>query len=63
MLGDATIVSQRMGSSEAQRPIEEWVRANGVRVDPRHWRTRSWRTRAELWDMNPDADFEWLFRP
>lgn len=63
MLGDATLVSQRMGANEAQRPIEEWVRARGVRVDPSHWRTRTWRTRAELWDMNPDADFEWLFPP
>jgi 4-amino-4-deoxy-L-arabinose transferase-like glycosyltransferase len=54
MLGDLSVVSRRLGAEAAQRPIAEWVRANGTLVDPGLWRgVSSTGSAMRLYDLRP----------
>jgi 4-amino-4-deoxy-L-arabinose transferase-like glycosyltransferase len=54
MIGDASQISRRLGADAAQRPIDDWIRTHGRRVDPALWRTPGSRTRGDLYDLRPD---------
>ena len=55
MLGDLSAISRRLGAEAAQRPIAEWVRANGTLVDPGLWRAEgsSLGSAMRLYDLRP----------
>lgn len=54
MLGDLSVVSRRLGAEAAQRPIAEWVRANGKLVDSTLWRAGTGPGGAmRLYDLRP----------
>jgi 4-amino-4-deoxy-L-arabinose transferase-like glycosyltransferase len=55
MLGDVTAANLHMGSAMAGRPVEDWVRAKGKRVDPALWRSFRGRNDMELYDLRPDV--------
>lgn len=52
MVGDLSLVSRRLGAETAQRPITEWVHANGRPVDASLWRAGGGTMR--LYDLRPD---------
>lgn len=55
MLGDAPIISRRMGADAAGKPVADWVRANGKLVDPALWRSSRGRSSVELYDLRPQT--------
>lgn len=56
MLGDAPIVSRRMGADSAGKPVADWIRANGQLVDPALWRSsRGSGSGVELYDLRPQT--------
>jgi 4-amino-4-deoxy-L-arabinose transferase-like glycosyltransferase len=55
MLGDLSGVSRRMGAETAQRPIAEWILANGKLVDPKLWNTaNALGGQMRLYDLRPE---------
>lgn len=55
LLGDASIVSRRMGADAAGRPVAEWVRTNGKPVPAQSWHSPAGgRSSAVLYDLRPD---------
>ncbi len=55
LLGDASIVSRRMGADAAGRPVAEWVRTNGKPVPAQSWRSPAGGgSSAVLYDLRPD---------
>jgi 4-amino-4-deoxy-L-arabinose transferase-like glycosyltransferase len=55
MLGDLSFVSRRLGAETAQRPMAEWIRANGKPVDPALWRASGAGGAMMLYDLRPDG--------
>ena len=55
MLGDLSLVSRRLGAEAAGRPIAEWTRQNGTRVDPALWREHARGSSFQLYDLRPEA--------
>jgi len=55
MLGDAPIISRRMGAEAAGKPVADWVRSNGRLVDPALWRAGRNRSSVELYDLRPET--------
>jgi 4-amino-4-deoxy-L-arabinose transferase-like glycosyltransferase len=58
MLGDAQLISRRLGADEAARPITEWVQKKGQLVDPTLWRSSALGTRRNgmrLYDLRPGS--------
>ncbi len=53
LVGDLTAVSRRLGSEVASRPLTEWIRANGRRVDPALWKPARGAIDAELYELAP----------
>jgi len=56
MVGDATLISRRLGADVAARPIVEWVQEKGQLVDPILWRSSALggrRSGMRLYDLRP----------
>ena len=54
MLGDVSMVSQKMNSDRTKELVADWVRAHGKLVDPSLWQShRMARRGMELYDLNP----------
>jgi 4-amino-4-deoxy-L-arabinose transferase-like glycosyltransferase len=56
MVGDAPLISRRLGADEAARPIAEWVQAKGQLVEPTLWRSSALggrRSGMRLYDLRP----------
>jgi 4-amino-4-deoxy-L-arabinose transferase-like glycosyltransferase len=56
MVGDATLISRRLGADAAARPIVEWVQEKGQLVDPILWRSSALggrRSGMRLYDLRP----------
>ena len=54
-LGDLSFISRRLGAETAQRPLAEWIRANGKPVDPALWRADGTGGGLTLYDLRPDG--------
>jgi hypothetical protein len=52
MVGDAPLISRRLGADEAARPIAEWVQAKGQLVEPTLWRSSALGG-MRLYDLRP----------
>jgi len=58
MVGDAQLISRRLGADEAARPITEWVQDKGQLVDPTLWRSSALggrRNGMRLYDLRPGS--------
>jgi 4-amino-4-deoxy-L-arabinose transferase-like glycosyltransferase len=55
MVGDVARLSRRMGADAADKPVADWIRANGVVVDPLVWRTERAGATAELYELRGDG--------
>jgi 4-amino-4-deoxy-L-arabinose transferase-like glycosyltransferase len=58
MVGDAQLISRRLGADEASRPITEWVQEKGQLVDPSLWRSSGpggRRNGMRLYDLRPGS--------
>lgn len=55
MVGDVSAVVQPMGGDAADKPVSDWIRLHGTRVDPILWRKSSARGNVELFDLRPGA--------
>jgi 4-amino-4-deoxy-L-arabinose transferase-like glycosyltransferase len=58
MVGDAQLISRRLGADEAARPITEWVQEKGQLVDPTLWRSGALggrRNGMRLYDLRPGS--------
>jgi hypothetical protein len=58
MVGDAQLISRRLGADEAARPITEWVQEKGQLVDPTLWRSSALggrRNGMRLYDLRPGS--------
>ncbi len=56
MVGDAPVISRRLGAEVAARPITEWVQETGHPVDPALWRSSALggrRSAMRLYDLRP----------
>jgi hypothetical protein len=56
MVGDAALISPRLGADAAARPIADWVHEKGQLVDPALWRAGALggrRSGMRLYDLRP----------
>jgi len=53
MLGDVAPVSRRLGATDAGRPVADWIRAHGRRVDRALWAGTLEAGGAQLYDLDP----------
>lgn len=54
MVGDVSTVARRMGGDAADKPLADWIRLHGKRVDPVLWRVSPTRGSIELFDLHPE---------
>lgn len=54
MLDDVAPISRRMGADAVGRNLADWIRSNGVPVDPGLWRGARPRQSMTLYDMRPE---------
>ena len=54
LVGDVSTIAKRMGGDAADKPLADWIRQHGKRVDPLLWRTAPTRGNIELFDLRPD---------
>lgn len=55
MVGDVSAVARRMGGDAADKPVADWIRLHGKRVDPVLWRASPARGNLELFDLHPET--------
>jgi hypothetical protein len=56
MIGDAALISRRLGADQAARPIADWVQEKGQLIDPALWRAGvlgGRRSGMRLYDLRP----------
>jgi len=56
MVGDMTPANRALGAEAAARPVADWIRANGRRVDGSLWRGAGMGRGVRLYDLRPPTD-------
>ena len=56
MVGDITLVNRALGAEAAGKPVADWIRANGRRVDGSLWRGAGMGRGVRLYDLRPPPD-------